>query len=150
MVSTNENIDYVFSDADFGFTDVNDAPNNFASVIITTLPTTGILNLAGVAVTAGQEILLADIPMLTFTPVANENGAAYADFTFQVRDDGGVTDGGVDLDSVANTITIDVTSVNDEPDGLDNTLTTLEDTPHVFDASEFGFSDVNDLSLIHI
>ena len=33
-----------------------------------------------------------------FTPAANANGAAYASFTFQVQDDGGTANGGVDLD----------------------------------------------------
>ena len=33
-----------------------------------------------------------------FTPVANANGAGYASFTFQVQDDGGIANGGVDLD----------------------------------------------------
>ena len=35
---------------------------------------------------------------LVFTPAANANGAAYASFTFQVQDDGGTANGGVDLD----------------------------------------------------
>ncbi|MEZ5902941.1 MAG: hypothetical protein R3D88_06500 [Alphaproteobacteria bacterium] len=69
---------------------------------------------------------------------------AYDAFTFQVRDDGGTTDGGVDLDALPNTMTIDVTSVNDAPDGADITLTTLEDTPYNFDATDFSFTDVND------
>ena len=41
---------------------------------------------------------------------------------------GGTANGGVDLDPTANTMTIDVTSVNDAPAGADNTVTTLEDT----------------------
>ena len=87
--------------------------DNFQSVIITTLPATGTLTLSGVPVTAGQEIVVGDIPNLVFTPVADENGAGYADFTFQVRDEGGTANGGVDLDGTPNTMTIDVTSVND-------------------------------------
>ena len=35
---------------------------------------------------------------LMFTPAANANGAGYASFTFQVQDDGGTANGGVDLD----------------------------------------------------
>ena len=58
--------------------------------------------------------------MLMFTPAANANGTAYASFTFQVQDDGGTANGGVDLDQSANTITINVTSVNDAPAGADN------------------------------
>ncbi len=40
-------------------------------------------------ITAGQ---------LVFTPAANANGTGYASFTFQVQDDGGTANGGVDLD----------------------------------------------------
>ena len=36
-----------------------------------------------------------------FTPAANANGAGYASFTFQVQDDGGTANGGVDLDPIA-------------------------------------------------
>src|SRR6185437_1699054 len=45
-------------------------------------------------------------------PAANANGANYASFTFQVQDDGGVLNGGVDLDATARTMTINVTPVN--------------------------------------
>ena len=137
-VTTLEDTPLTFAAADFGFTDPSDNPvNNFQSVVITTLPATGALTLSGVPVTAGQEIAVADIPNLVFTPVADENGAGYADFTFQLRDDGGTADGGVDLDPTPNTMTIDVTSVNDEPDGTDNTLTTLEDVPYTFAGCRF-------------
>ncbi len=144
-VTTLEDNDYVFDAVDFGFTDTADAPNNFQSVVITTLPTNGVLKLSTVDVVAGQEILLANIPNLTFTPVANENGAGYDNFTFQVRDDGGTTNGGIDLDTTPNTIIIDVTSVNDEPIGADNTITAIEDTDYNFDPAEFGFTDPDDL-----
>ena len=145
-LTTLEDTTLTFTAADFGFSDVNDSPANaLQSIIFTTVPATGSLQLSGVAVTAGQEIAVADIPNLTYDPVADENGAAYTSFTFQVRDDGGTSDGGVNLDPVANTVTIDVTSVNDEPAGADNTVTTLEDTDYTFTAAEFGFTDPNDL-----
>ena len=67
-----------------------------------------------------------------FTPVANANGAGYASFTFQVQDDGGIANGGVDLDQSANTMSIDVTAVNDAPAGTNNTVSTLEDTAYTF------------------
>ena len=50
-----------------------------------------------------------------FVPAANASGAGYASFTFQVRDNGGTANGGVDLDQSPNTITINVTAVNDAP-----------------------------------
>ena len=79
-----------------------------------------------------------------FTPVANANGAGYASFTFQVQDDGGTINGGVDLDPSANTMSIDVSAVNDAPAGTDNTVTTLEDTAYTFAGADFGFSDAAD------
>ena len=65
-------------------------------------------------------------------PDANENGAPYATFTFQVRDDGGTANSGVDLDPTPNTMTVNVTSVNDAPSGANNTVTTNEDMAHTF------------------
>src|SRR5438876_810933 len=59
---------------------------------------------------------------LVFAPAANEKGAAYASFDFKVRDNGGTANTGVDLDPTANTITINVTSVNDAPAGTDKTV----------------------------
>src|SRR5437016_58708 len=61
--------------------------------------------------------------------------------------DGGTANGGVNLDQSANTITINVTSVNDAPAGADNTLTTNEDTAHVFTAVEFGFRHATSCTL---
>ncbi|RYD65820.1 MAG: calcium-binding protein, partial [Sphingomonadales bacterium] len=56
------------------------------------------------AITAGQ---------LVYVPGADANGAD--SFTFQVRDDGGTADDGFNLDASANTLTIDVTAVDDSP-----------------------------------
>src|SRR5207249_2301832 len=132
---------------DFGFSDPNDTPANaFAAVTITALPAAGALTLNGVAVTAGQSVSIADINsgLLVFAPAANANGAGYASFTFQVQDNGGTLNGGVNLDQSPNTMTIDVTSVNDAPAGTTNTVTTNEDTGRAFTAADFGFSDPND------
>ena len=142
-----EDTTYTFVVADFGFSDPNDTPaNNLLAVEIATLPATGTLTDNGVVVTASQFIPVADIVagLLKFTPAANANGANYASLTFQVQDDGGTANGGVDLDQSPNTITINVTSVNDAPAGTDKTVTTLEDTAYTFTAADFGFSDPND------
>src|SRR5439155_1046820 len=115
-----EDTDYICGALDFGFSDPNDSPANaLAAVKITTLPGAGALKNNSVAVTAGQFITVADITggKLKFCPAANANGTGYASFTFQVQDDGGTVSGGVDLDQSANTMTINVTSVNDAPSG---------------------------------
>ncbi|MGY4175758.1 VCBS repeat-containing protein [Bradyrhizobium sp. USDA 4518] len=146
-VTTLEDTAYTFTATDFGFSDAHDSPANaLAAVKITTLPGGGTLTDNGVAVTAGQLVSVADINagLLKFAPAADANGSPEASFTFQVQDDGGTANGGVDLDQSANTMTINVTSVNDAPAGADNTVTTLEDTAYTFTATDFGFSDAHD------
>jgi len=146
-VAANEDATYTFTAADFGFTDPNDAPANaLEAVVVATLPAAGSLTLSSVAVTAGQEVSAAAITAgtLVFTPAANASGSAYASFTFQVRDDGGTANGGIDLDPTARTITIDVTAINDAPAGTDKTVTTDEDIQYTFTAADFGFTDPND------
>src|SRR5439155_1670848 len=150
-VSVLEDGSYTFAAADFGFTDPTDAAsaagaNALLAVEITTLPGAGSLTNNGVAVTAGQFVSAADITAgkLKFSPAANANGAGYASFTFQVQDDGGTAHSGVDLDQSANTLTIDVTSVNDAPAGTNNTVSVLEDGSYTFAAADFGFTDPTD------
>jgi hypothetical protein len=109
---------YVFLASDFGFSDPNDTPpNNLLSVTITTLPLVGTLTLSGNPVTANDVIPVASIIAgnLVYAPPADANGTALATFTFQVQDDGGTANGGVDLDATPRTMTIDVTAVNDAP-----------------------------------
>src|SRR6185312_218582 len=132
-----------FTVGDFGFSDIDG--NTLQAVKITTLPVVGTLTNNGVAVTAGNFIPVADITggHLAFTPAANANGTGYASFTFQVQDIGGTGNGGVDTDPSANTITINVTSVNDAPSGADKTVSTNEDTAYAFTAGDFGFSDID-------
>jgi hypothetical protein len=146
-VSTDEDTPYTFAAADFGFSDPNDSPaNSLLAVKITTLASNWTLKLSGVAVTAGQVVPVASITAgnLKFVPDANENGSPYATFTFQVQDNGGTANGGIDLDPTPNTMTVNVTSVNDAPQGANNTVSTDEDTPYTFAAADFGFSDPND------
>ena len=146
-LTTNEDTAWVFAATDFGFTDAIDTPANaLSAVTISSLATAGSLTLAGTAVTVGQSISVADINAgrLVFTPVTNGSGNGYASFTFRVQDNGGTTDGGVDLDPTAKTITFNVIAVNDAPSGADKTLTTNEGAPWVFAATDFGFTDTND------
>ena len=147
-ITTLEDNIYTFSTADFGFSDPDDVPPNILlAVKITTLPAAGALDLNGVHVGAGQFIPATSIAAgnLRFTPAANANGLSYTSFTFQVQDNGGTANGGVDLDPVPHTVTIDVTAVNDPPAGTDKIITTLEDTTYNFSASDFGFTDPNDI-----
>src|SRR5439155_1545185 len=138
---------YTFAAADFGFSDTNDLPaNTLLAVKISTMPTAGTLTDNGVAVTNGQFMVVADLNggLLRFTPASNANGISYASFTFQVQDNGGTANGGVDLDPNPKSLTVNVTSVNDAPSGTSKTVTTLADTPYTFGAADFGFSDTSD------
>ncbi len=141
-VTTAEDTPYAFAAADFGFSDV-DAGDTLQSVTITTLPAAGLLELSGVAVTAGQVIAVADITAgnLTFTPVPDANGAGYASFDFTVSD-------GTASSSPANTLTVDVTAVNDAP--VNNTpgaQSTDKDTPLVFSAAGGNAISVSDVDV---
>ena len=130
-----------FSAADFGFADAAGESNTLQAVIITTLPTAGTLTLGGVAVTLNQVIPAGSLGTLVYTPAANANGAAYANIGFKVQDNGGTANGGVDTSAAANTLTIDVTAVNDAPTGADATLTVAGGGSKTFSAADFGFAD---------
>ena len=80
------------------------------SVKVVTLPGSGSLALDGAAVTANDVVAVADIPKLKYTPPANAHGTGYASFTFKVSD-------GVSESASANTLTIDVTAVDDPASG---------------------------------
>jgi large repetitive protein len=116
-----EGASYTFSVADFGFSDPSDSvnPNSLLAVKMTTVPGagTGTFTDNGVTVNAGDSVSATDIAAghLVFTPTAHSNGAPEATFTFQVQDNGGTANGGVDLDQSPNSVTINVNAVNDAP-----------------------------------
>ncbi|MDP2242160.1 MAG: DUF4347 domain-containing protein [Burkholderiales bacterium] len=146
-VTTNEDTAYVFSAADFGFSDV-DAGDSLSAVRIDALPGAGTLKLSGVAVTATEVITAASIPNLTFEPGLNGNGVGYASFTFSVRDQANA------FAAAPNAITVDVTAVNDEPvvdlnaggAGQDVTVAFTEQTP-VLIAPVATLADVDSANL---
>jgi VCBS repeat-containing protein len=124
-VTTNEDTAYVFSASDFGYTDADDH-DALVSVKITGLEDAGALQYnngsAWVDVTENQVITATDIAAnkLRFNPTANENGSSYTSFDFTVNDG--------DADSAsANTITVNVTAVNDAPTARDDTGIVNED-----------------------
>jgi hypothetical protein len=127
-VTTAEDTPYVFTAGDFGFGDPIDSPaNSFNAVRITTLPAAGTLTNNGTPLSAGDFVSVADINggLLSFTPAQDDNGSPYTSFTFQVQDDGGTANGGIDLDQSPNTMTINVTEVNDPPVAVDDPLTSI-------------------------
>ena len=135
-VNTTEGTPYTFTAADFGFTDIDG--NALFAVRITTLPAAGTLTINGTPVNAGDFIQAADIiaGFLVYTPPAG----AGSSFTFQVQDNGGVANGGVDVDQTANTLTIlintppvanDDTSDATEAGGLNNAVAGIDPTGNV-------------------
>jgi Ca2+-binding RTX toxin-like protein len=133
----NEDATYVFTAASFGFSDPVEG-DGFTGVIITTVPVPGTLfydadgvgGAAGTPFNPGGFILISEIALghLYFTPVANGSGTPFASFTFQVQDNAGTANGGQDTDQSPNTITFNVTAVNDAPiNGLPLPQTINED-----------------------
>src|SRR5262249_5202750 len=88
---------------------------------------------------------------LVYTPPLNGNNLiplVGASFKFQVQDDGGVANGGVNLDpSTTTTIGFNVQALNDQPAGKDKTVAINEDTTYGFAAADFGFTDPADASV---
>src|SRR5262249_42273994 len=148
-ITTLEDTAYTFTTSDFGFSDPNDNPaNSLLAVKITILPSAGTLTDNGVAITAGQFVSLSDINsgLLKFTPAANANGTAYASFTFQVQDDGGIANGGVNLDPTPRTMTVDVTAENDAPvNSIPGAQNTAKNTPVVFSTGNGNALSVSDV-----
>ena len=110
-VDTPEDTPHTFTAEDFNFADT-DAGDTLESVKITTLETTGDLELDGADVTVDQMIPKADIDAekLIFTPAANANGTGYATFMFRVSDG--------DEESAADyTMSVNVDAVNDPATG---------------------------------
>jgi hypothetical protein len=148
-VTGTEDTSYTLQTADFGFgtgyADAKDAPapNAFVKVILTSLPASGTLRLSGSVVQAGASVSISDIEdgKLTYTPAANVNGNNAAQVGFKVRDNGGVTNGGVDTSTSTYTVTINITPVNDAPTSGNSAVTILEDASYTFSASDFPLTD---------
>ena len=81
------NMPYIFTEADFGYADADGDP--LVSVIITTLPTAGSLQLSGTPLTLNQVISKADINngAFAFVPETGAAEDAYDSFGFKVSDD---------------------------------------------------------------
>ena len=107
-VTATEDTDYTFSSADFVFTDTDG--DSLSSVKIVTLPASGTLKLITTPVTANQSVPAANLGTLKYSPPANAHGTGFASFTFKVND-------GTDDSVAVNTLTIDVTAVNDPATG---------------------------------
>ena len=124
-ITTLEDTAYTFTVADFGFSDVEG--HNLDRIFFSTVPSQGTLLWNGNIVNANDFVVAGDIAsgLLTYVPALDSNGTGLTSFTFQVQDDGGTANGGVNLDPSANTMTINVTPVNDAPTTAPVTLAAI-------------------------
>ncbi|MEY3534514.1 MAG: hypothetical protein RLZZ582_90, partial [Verrucomicrobiota bacterium] len=114
-VAGTEDIPLTFSSGLFSpfYTDPEGAA--MSSIQIVSLPETGVLSLAGSAVSAAQVIPVAQLGSLTYTPAANQQGSR----TFSVKaSDGSAWSGEA-------TVTMTLASVNDSPVAGNATLTSI-------------------------
>ena len=104
-----ENNSYVFQASDFPFDDPESDP--LALVKIVSAPTVGMLTLDGATIEDEQDIPVAQLANLEYTPLPDEFGLAYDAIEFRVSD-------GLNFSANTNTITINVdenTSTNELP-----------------------------------
>ncbi len=147
-ISIPEDTDYVFNATDFGFSDTDS--NALLSITVSALPLNGKLSIGGIPVVQGQSITANSIGTLIFTPEPDAYKIGYDSFSFLVKDDGGVADGGIDTDTTFKMIKINVQNVNDAPAGKDLTVSAFEDRPYSFRTTDFGISDIENDSLLSI
>ena len=126
----NEDVARTLTVADFGY---SDSDGNALLEIKINSVTGGTLSVNGTAVTSfPATITPAQLAanQVVFTPTQHLNGATAGSIVFQVRDDGGIANGGVDTDQSADTLTFNIAAVND-PVTTDapTTATITQDTP---------------------
>ena len=128
-VGTNEDIARALVTADFPFSDIDG--DSLGAVRITQLPGAGSLTLNSNPVVQDQVIVVADLSgNLVYTPAQHANGTPYTTLQFTVRDAGLFS-------SPANTLTINVTAINDTPTGVGGTVVL---TPAAEDSAVSGYS----------
>ena len=134
-LSIQEDTSVILSVSDFGFLD-SDQGDTLHHLKITALESAGVLTLVGVDVVLDQEVTLRAIENgeLSFVPDSNDFASDYASFQFQVHD-------GTEYSTQSQTISFDVTSVQDKPTGSNITVTTNEDTSLAFSLADFDFQD---------
>src|SRR5205823_5490677 len=79
---------------------------------------------------------------LVFTPAAGATGQPYAQFNFQVQDDGGLANGGSDLSASATLyVNVGAGGINHAPSSSDKSIGLSEDRTYTFGAADFPFGD---------
>ncbi len=159
-----EDTNYTLHALDFGFSDIDG--DSLAHVVLTSTPVHGrIVDLGGYLVEedldgdgdadlfyaaperelgAGDilDLSLMALGYIVYIPAANANGSAADSFTYQVVDNGGIPGSAGTVDLTPNTLTFDITEVNDVPNLTDlaTTVTVSEDTTALIDG-DVAFTD---------
>ncbi|MFK5951966.1 MAG: cadherin-like domain-containing protein, partial [Desulfobacterium sp.] len=101
---------HTFNISDFPFSDAND--DTLQKVRIVAPPDSGTLALSNNPIIIGDEVAVADLGDLTFTPISGQSGTPYTSFTFKVHD-------GKDYSlDPPQTMTINVTPLDTDGDGI--------------------------------
>jgi len=79
---------------------------------------------------------------LTYTPASNSFGNAKV--SVQLKDNGGIANGGIDSTST-QTFEITVDPVNDKPVAVNSSISMSENEYYYFDSNDFGFADIADV-----
>ena len=134
--SGSENTDILFTATDFTgkFSDIDGDVLNKIQVL--TLPVNGTLKLSGIPIIVNQEIPVAELANITFTPNAYWNGTT--NFNWNGND-------GMVFASTASRVTINCTPVNYPPIVADVVKSSIEDVVIPFAATDFigKFTDVD-------
>jgi len=106
---------YTIVASDFGFSDSDDPVDSFAGVLISSLPTSGVLHVGLQPAAVGDFVSRSDIDAgkLSFKPTLNVFGSS--SFQFQVVDTGSSGAGDVNLDPSPNLFAFSISPVNDAP-----------------------------------
>ncbi|WP_236721355.1 phytase, partial [Trichormus sp. NMC-1] len=135
------NITFTLENFTSAFTDIDS--DSLTKIKISSLPANGTLKLDGTAVTVNQEIAVADIAKLVFTPTANFNGNT--SFGWNGFD-------GTVYATTNATVNLVVTPVNDAPTVTNISKSGAEDTNITFTLENFtsAFTDIDSDSLTKI
>ncbi|HEV7661296.1 MAG TPA: cadherin-like domain-containing protein, partial [Allosphingosinicella sp.] len=148
-----EDSSFTFTAAHFGFSDVDG--DAFAGVRFGAAPVGGTLYFDADGAGGNPPLAITSFPTtiysaadiaagkLTFVPTANLNGTGAASVSFTVIDNGGTVGAGQNADTIPNTLSFDIVSVNDAPSGADKTITINEDSGYTLTVADFGYSDVD-------
>ena len=136
--NTTEDTAYVFKVADFKFTG-NNSSDSITSVIITSLPSDGTLELNGSAVSANEAITAADIASGKLIFVPNTDTVTQGTFSFKVID---TEAGGSSPNAAAMTINI---APDAGPTAVPSSINATENATYTFKVADFGFSDPGDV-----